>query len=225
MCEPAVLFDLDNTLHNRDEALVNFVRFQHEVLNLFSVGIELESWSNRFVELDNGGKVWKDAVYVQLCQEFNLKLDPNNLLNDYEQTFFKFVRPNTGLSKLLEALRRSGYKIGVVTNGRAGFQRKTLTALQVDPPFDSIVVSGECGFRKPDPQVFELALNQLSASSSNSWFVGDDPNADVQGARGVGMSAILFAPNQLARLCGPDFVVNQLSQVAEIICQTPKQKL
>ena len=57
--------------------------------------------------------------------------------------------------------------------------------------FDVIVVSGEVGFVKPHARPYELMLGELGLEAGECVYVGDNWLADIQGAKGVGMQAIL----------------------------------
>jgi putative hydrolase of the HAD superfamily len=217
MAGRAVLFDLDNTLHDRDAALVAFVQAQYRAFDLESLGFGIDRWTSRFVELDQKGKVWKDVVYGELREEFGLPQTVDRLLAHYEQEFFHYVQERHGALRTLKKLMESGWRVGVVTNGREAFQRKTISALGIAPLLDTVVISESCGLRKPDPRIFNLALDALDAEAADSWFVGDDPETDVEGARAAGMSALWFrakgsvAPNLS---CGE---IDRLEQVVDLI--------
>lgn len=66
-----LLFDLDQTILNRNESLLKFLNWQVSYLNLVPHELK-KSFINRFIELDNNGSVWKDIVYSQLIKDFNL---------------------------------------------------------------------------------------------------------------------------------------------------------
>ena len=205
----AVLFDLDNTLHDRDAGVAAFLRTQHAALDL---PIPFEAWRARFVALERRGRVWKDVVYRDLVAGFGLDHDPAALLADYEAGFAGHVVPFGNPRETLRTLRERGWRTGIVSNGRAAFQRATLGALGIDDLIDTVIISAEVDLRKPDPAIFRLALDRLGCEAGASWFVGDDPEADVAGARGVGMQALWFQPGEpeavgrladIPRLVGP----------------------
>jgi putative hydrolase of the HAD superfamily len=94
---------------------------------------------------------------------------------------------------LLDSLRSRGIKTGLVVNSwpdpprllRADVESFGLAAL-----LDVIVLSGEVGFRKPQPEIFLHALAQLGVEPENAVFVGDRLETDVQGAARVGMTSV-----------------------------------
>lgn len=188
----AILFDLDNTLHDRNRGVLDFLACQYAKRDLARKGIDLGDWTKAFLTLEENGRVWKDVVYRELCHRFSLSVSPESLLREYEADFASFVAPNPGHLSVLEECRRRGWKTGLVTNGRSAFQRRTLAALRIESCLDLILISEECGLRKPDSEIYRRALDSLGCSPENSWFVGDDPIADVQGPRAIGMNALHF---------------------------------
>ena len=68
----SVIFDLDGTLLNRDESVKKVIDNQYERLNKWVGHIPKENYTTRFIELDSRGYVWKDKVYQQLVDEFEI---------------------------------------------------------------------------------------------------------------------------------------------------------
>jgi putative hydrolase of the HAD superfamily len=60
--------------------------------------------------------------------------------------------------------------------------------------FDAVVFSATAGCAKPDRRIYELALGQLPAAASETLFVGDGANDELEGARRVGMTPVLVHP-------------------------------
>jgi putative hydrolase of the HAD superfamily len=90
----------------------------------------------------------------------------------------------------LKAFRERGLRLGLVSNGGSEFQRDKLRRFDLEPLFDAVVIEGEAGFGKPDPRVFRLALERLSASADEAWMVGDNLEADIRGAQQLGIYAV-----------------------------------
>jgi len=85
----AIIFDLDGTLLNRDDSLKIFISEQHDRLNKWLGHIPKEEYIQRFIELDDHGYVWKDEVFEQLTNEFEIEgISVHELLEDY-LNFFK----------------------------------------------------------------------------------------------------------------------------------------
>ena len=100
-----------------------------------------------------------------------------------------------GVEDSLRSVREAGYRVGLISNtGRTWgrFLRKVQAGLGIDSYFDVRVFSDEVRVRKPDPQIFEAALDGLGLDPSEVVHIGDDVDADVAGANDVGMGAVWF---------------------------------
>jgi putative hydrolase of the HAD superfamily len=118
----AVLFDLDGTLLNRDASVEQFIGIQYDRLANNLNHISKNDYIARFIELDCHGHVWKDKVYQQLVEEFKIDLTWEMLLQDYEQQFQHHCIPFPGLVEMLSLLKKQGYSLGIISNGRGEFQ-------------------------------------------------------------------------------------------------------
>lgn len=99
---------------------------------------------------------------------------------------------------VLEGLRRR-FPLAVVTDAQSAWARAELHQVGLLDFFDPIVVSGDHGFRKPDPRLFTLALDALGVAPDRAVYVGNDLYRDVHGARRVGMTTVLFASDHGVR--------------------------
>ena len=125
------------------------------------------------------------------------------------------VRPFDGALEALAALRQRGHRVGLITNGSAAFQRKKLSRFALEPLFEIIVIEGELGFGKPDRRVFNAALAHFDAHTAQCCMIGDNLEADIGGARELGITAVWHdahgtgLPQQ--PIATPDRVIRSLS--------------
>ncbi len=98
-----------------------------------------------------------------------------------------------GRRKALERIRALGYRMVVVSNSD-GSMARTLTRIGMDHLFDGLVDSTVVGFEKPDPRIFEVALDLAGARPERTVHVGDLYAADVAGAWAAGVHAVLLDP-------------------------------
>ena len=83
------------------------------------------------------------------------------------------------------------YKLGIISNfAIPECVDKLLKTHDLDKLFDAVVVSGAVNKRKPSPEIFEHTLKALGVSASETVFVGDTLDADIEGAKAVGMKAV-----------------------------------
>jgi putative hydrolase of the HAD superfamily len=92
--------------------------------------------------------------------------------------------------RVLEQLRARGALLAVVSNFD-GRLVPLLAALGLSQRVDAIVHSSEAGSAKPDPGIFRAALARLGVPPADALHVGDDPAADVTGARRAGLGTAL----------------------------------
>lgn len=97
---------------------------------------------------------------------------------------FDDVRP------ALLRLKELGLKLGVISNWDERL-RPLLDQLELTSLFEVIVVSHEVGFCKPSPEIFREAIRLLNFSSEQVLHVGDNQTEDVEGARRVGLRAVI----------------------------------
>lgn len=110
-----------------------------------------------------------------------------------------------GARPLLEYLYGK-VKIAVVTNNTVEKQVEKLHRLQLAHLVDELVVSEETGFIKPDPRIFQVALQRIGCTAQDGVMIGDAWKADVLGATRVGMRAIWL--NRTGIACpDPDLAV------------------
>jgi putative hydrolase of the HAD superfamily len=115
----------------------------------------------------------------------------NEIANDY----IEFLTDNNylfdGAIEVLDYLK-SKYKLHIITNGFAHVQEKKINNAALGGYFSTITNSELAGVKKPNSIIFDYALNLAQTSKENSIMIGDDLDADVNGALNAGIDAIFF---------------------------------
>lgn len=99
--------------------------------------------------------------------------------------------------ELLACLHRLGIRSGVISNiawSGAALARR-INRLLPENEFEFVIASSECGIRKPDPFIFELALRRAGLAPGDVWYCGDNVKADVYGAHSAGIFPVLYKEN------------------------------
>lgn len=126
-----------------------------------------------------------------------------------------------GAVDILKEMKGKGYKIGLICNTGTSPGRVIRVLLErfgMIDYFDATTFSNELGIRKPDPRIFLHTLKELRSQPQSSAHVGDLIDADVWGARNVGMVSVHFHPDQTP--CDdlePDFSIKHLSDLRWIL--------
>jgi putative hydrolase of the HAD superfamily len=184
----AILFDLDGTLWDRTSAVRALACEQHEQLRDLLGHIPRERYVDRIIRLDDLGRVDKRVLYETIGVEFELRdVEVTRLHADFWTRFALHTHPFPEVIDTLGHLRHAGVKLGIVTNGSVVVQQAKIEQLRLSALVDAVVISEREGVRKPNPEIFERALERLGVGVSQTWFIGDNPDDDVAGAVAVGL--------------------------------------
>lgn len=103
----------------------------------------------------------------------------------------QFVSPEPKLLRLLNKLRPK-YRLGIISNNSLSIVSNKLDAIGIPLRiFNPIVTTYELGVLKPDPDPFLKALELAGVSPEGSVYIGDSEEADILGAKAVGMKTIM----------------------------------
>lgn len=197
-----VFFDLDHTLwdFDRNSALTFEKIFQlngisinlDEFLEIY-VPLNLAYWkmyreeridkeSLRFRRLDDAFKQLKFEVSTRMIYQ---------LSEDYIKYLTTFNYLFDGTFELLDYLNPK-YSLHIITNGFKEVQQGKLNQANIDHYFDTVTNSEMVGVKKPNPKIFNHALERARAIPEHSIMIGDNYEADIQGALNMGFDAICF---------------------------------
>lgn len=98
--------------------------------------------------------------------------------------------------EVLDHLASSGYKLGVVTNGKKKTQKAKMNALSILSKFDAVSISEVVGSKKPEGTIFQDCISKLGISKTEAIFVGDHIVNDYIGAMNFGLKPIWFQGSQ-----------------------------
>jgi putative hydrolase of the HAD superfamily len=112
----------------------------------------------------------------------------------YRDSYKAARRAITGAAALLPLIRRRA-RVGIVSNNLLEEQAEKLRVCGLDQLIDTLVVSEEAGVSKPDPAIFQLALDRLGCAAEQAVMVGDSWPADIAGALALGIPAVWFNPS------------------------------
>lgn len=122
-----------------------------------------------------------------------------------------------GAIEAVRELRARGVKLALITNGEGREQRRKIERFALAPLFDCVIVEGEFGKGKPDPEVYYHALNELDAAPHEAWMVGDNLEWEVAVPKQLGLYTVWvdFAakglpPNAPAQ---PDRIIHNLAEL------------
>ncbi len=193
-----IIFDLDGTLcrYELGTKQVIAATLERVGLPLDSLG-DLDSAATRYIELWHeeekvrSPQPFRERIWARLLAEHGINED--GLARILGDTYISIRLPSLRLDPaavpLLTALRPR-YRLGLLTNGPGEMQWPKMERLSLEPYFDEILVAGDVGIYKPDPQVFEIILSRLNELPSRALYVGDSYQMDVVGAKHAGLFSV-----------------------------------
>jgi putative hydrolase of the HAD superfamily len=204
-----LFFDLDRTLWDFERNSEHALQFLYEKYKLFDYYPNFKDFHSKYKKINEElwnlyryHKIKKEVLRVQRFSD-TLKKEgisdamlANNLANDYVAISPRQTQLFPGTIKVLEDLKKDNHRLHIITNGFREIQHIKLTNSGISDYFDVILCSEEVGKNKPHQDVFHTALNLAKAKSMDSFMIGDDYEADILGAKNVGMQTVLFDPDK-----------------------------
>lgn len=188
----AILFDLDNTLMDRDYTFRSFcIKFAADFFGHLGPA-ETQHLIEDIIVRDADGYRDKDGFFVELSEVLPWKkaVSPADIRAYYDDNYSSHGVLMKHAEEILGYCREQGYLLGLVTNGKTEIQYGKIDLLDLRGYFNTIVISGEVGISKPDPEIYLLALERLGTTAEETLFIGDHPVNDIWGAAKAGMETI-----------------------------------
>ena len=203
----AIFFDAGETLvyphPSFAELFSEVLRAEGHLIDPALVRDTVSAYSHRFTEAARRGELWSVSaersrafwlgIYRDFIREVGIEADAEKLGNLLYATFSDPVnyRLHPDAIPTLDRLRAAGIPLGVISNFEEWLER-LLEALGVTGYFPVRVISGIEGVEKPDPRIFQIALERVGVDAAEAVYVGDHPFFDVEAAGEVGMLPILI---------------------------------
>jgi HAD superfamily hydrolase (TIGR01549 family) len=200
----AVLFDYGNTLieYGPRQVEAQYVALEKELSRLFghcdSSRLKairdrqaMAPYNNGYVE--NDMKLISGELIEEMYQVIPEDAQILALIETRYKAFVRAIEVSSDVPSLLTKLRDQ-YRLGLVSNYPCSRSIEgSLKRTGLRDLFEAVVVSGDLGYAKPHPKPFEMMLDHLKLLPEECLFVGDNWLADVQGAKRMGMPAILIS--------------------------------
>jgi epoxide hydrolase-like predicted phosphatase len=156
------------------------------------LGLTREELVHLVFDSEMGQKAQLGAVNARelleyVCREVRL---PSEDAASFEQEFFSGDRLDVDLVDTIRSLQKH-YRTGIISNAWDDVREMILDRWKIADAFDQIILSAEVKICKPDPRIYQIALQRLEIAPDEAVFI-DDFSRNIDGARAVGMHAIRF---------------------------------
>jgi len=234
----AILFDLDDTIlsaYSRPEAawLTVLEQFVPELgpVDLVAVADAVSLRAREFWADSSQHKHWRmrlgEARRLVVIQAFERLRGSGHAALDAplaERVADRFTAYREeamcffpGAAETIDALKRLGVRLALVTNGAADLQRAKIERFDLARRFDHVQIEGEHGFGKPEEQAYRHALQALGVGPQETWMVGDNLEWEVMAPQRLGIAGIWhdvlgegLPPGSPAR---PDRIIRRLPEL------------
>ena len=209
------LFDLDNTLIDRDAA---FVDWSAGFLAGRGLGPGELAW---MVDNDDEGNRSRIDFFEAVRTRFGLDDDARELSRAYTEGLASMYGPEPAVIDALSSLRVAGWKIVVVTNGPPS-QEVKIRAAALHDVVDGWCISADVGAVKPERAIFEAAAacgGTTLDGPVEGWMVGDNAEADILGGMRAGLRTVWMARGRIWTRSdyAPDAVVADVAEAVGVI--------
>ena len=136
----------------------------------------------------------------------------------YFQGCEALLHRNPGVEDAI-ALLSHDFRLGIVTNGDDDIQRHKFELLGLSDYFGGFISSGAAGHQKPEPEIFQVALEALEVQPQETLFIGDHLHSDIRGAQLAGLRSIWFNPEGHSTEDGivPDGTIRGFSELSGLL--------
>ncbi|EOS56895.1 MULTISPECIES: HAD family hydrolase [Paenibacillus] len=188
----AILFDLDNTLMDRDHMFRSFAAQLTQECLVPMEETQREALIAEMIERDNDGYRPKEGFFQELLDwlPWRHKTSLEELKAYYNQHYMTYAKAMDYAEETLRYCRNQKLRLGIITNGHSKRQHEKIDLIHLRPYFDAIIVSGDVDIQKPDPRIYQLALDRLGVQAEETVIVGDHPRNDIWGAAQAGIRGI-----------------------------------
>lgn len=222
-----IIFDLFHTLTARESTWSSGINTS-DIL-----GVSKEKWNEQLLEKSKDrltGKEKNPSIFVrQMAHAIDPRISDELIERAVKYRIERIKKAVTLIPgptlQTLKTLKDQGKKLGLLSNADAseiaGWKESPISSL-----FDSTVFSCEVGFVKPEHQIYEISLQQLSLAPEECVFVGDGGSHELEGAKELGIKTIfiagvireLWSDKIEARMKIADYTIEEL---AELVSQIP----
>ena len=195
----AVIFDLDDTLYNEIDYVLQGFRNVAEYLGK-EYFVDVNEVHERMCEIlkEQG----RGKIFDSICEAYHIDAPVKKLVEMYRAT-----RPKLSLyqdaEEVIRKLRQKNIGLGLITDGCSQVQHQKIDALFLNDKMDVVLATDDLGkdeegkpYSKPNPKVYEVVLKKLQCRPQEAVYVGDNPQKDFVGAKALGMKTIRIVREQ-----------------------------
>ncbi|GAB3943640.1 YjjG family noncanonical pyrimidine nucleotidase [Spirosoma harenae] len=225
-----LFFDLDHTLWDFDRNSAECIAELFEIFRLADLGISsAEEFSRHFIAINK--KLWADYdknliehTYIRqhrFPMVFRaMGVDDAMVHADLNVEYLKLLPRKAHLldsaKEILDYLQ-GRYTMHIITNGFAEIQAIKMASSGIAHYFTHVVTSEKANAKKPDPLVFQYAMEISGTTADESIMIGDNYEADILGAKRAGLDTIYYNPEGNEVADKPTYSIQHWNELMTIL--------
>lgn len=202
-----VFFDLDHTLWDHEQNAKKVIKDLYVEFDLSS-RMDLDQSAFQEVYSKVNATLWNDYNHGRIERDylrnerFRIVLEHCDAKETHDSMklsdYFLFHCPRQvatmdGADMVLEYLYKK-YSMSIITNGFEDVQEVKMESSGLHKYFNFVFTSESIGKKKPDPEIFEFAMDKVGVKKHEVIMIGDNLKADVEGAQNAGITPIFYNP-------------------------------
>ena len=224
-------------IFDADETLFDFKKSEREAFKntMLEFGVDYDPNYHFKIYQDINTTIWKEFEeglitqeklkidrFKRLCNAINMDFDEKKLAKAYMNHLGDGSFLLEGAENLVKDLKDT-YKLLIVTNGLTKVQNKRIKKSIIAHYFQDIIISEEVNVAKPNPEIFQLALNNITQhDKSKVLIIGDSLTSDIQGGINFGIDTCWYNPNKVENLKNikPTYEVSNFDEIKKLLEST-----
>ena len=221
-----IFFDLDHTIWDFDRNAEETLHELYETYKLADIGVHSAA---EFIAIytRNNHQLWADYHLGKISKEtlretrfkntfLELGVHPESVPLAFEDDYVKQGPYKTNLfphaHETLTYLH-SKYSLHLISNGFKESTEIKVSGTGLGKYFQNIIISEVIGVNKPDPLIYQHAIDLAGAAKEQCIMIGDSLEADVRGALAFGIDAIYFNPLNVEKPADVPLQINHLKEL------------
>lgn len=225
-----LFFDLDHTLWDFDRNSAESITELFDTFRLADTGVtSAAEFSTHFIAINR--QLWADYDRNIITHGYirenrfpmvfkSLGVDASLIQADLNAEYLNILprKPH-----LLESARevlnylKGRYTMHIITNGFAEIQAVKMDSAEIAHYFTHVITNGLVDAKKPDPAIFNYAMEISGANVAESLMIGDSYGADILGAKGVGMDTVFYNTAGLVVEDKPTYDIRHWNELMAIL--------
>lgn len=225
-----LFFDLDHTLWDFETNAKDTLSDLYKKNDLFTRGIiDFDAFFERYSF--HNERLWDRYTKGFIKQEelrwkrlwlsmLDFKIADELLAKSLSVEFLELLPQKTTLFpytiEILDYLLNKGYRMHLITNGFDRVQHSKIQNSRIHHYFEEVITSERSNSLKPNKEIFEFALQLTKAEKEHSIMIGDNLDADIQGAINAGLETVFVNHINVTPHIQPTYIVHHLKELEEI---------